>query len=92
MLKYSEINPLNVFGLRRVEHCPPHFEQVHFNLHTNDKKITDWIVENLEGRFWFGDSYVQYDDDVVSLGKCAGFEIHGEASYFSLILDQINCY
>jgi hypothetical protein len=44
MLKYGEINPLNVFGLRRVEHCPPHFEQVHFNLHVNDKKITDWIL------------------------------------------------
>ena len=92
MLKYGEINPLNVFGLRRVEHCPPHFEQVHFNLYVNDKKITDWISENLEGRFWFGDSYLQIEDNTISLGKSAGFEIHGEASYFSLILDQINCY
>lgn len=92
MLKYGEINPLNVFGLRRVDHCPPHFEQVHFNILTNDKKITDWISENLEGRFWFGDLYMYGDDSIVSLGKCAGFEIHSEASYFSLIIDQINCY
>lgn len=92
MLKYGEINPLNVFGLRRLEHCPPHFEQVHFDLRVNDKKITDWIIENLAGRFWFGDSYSQSEDDGISLSKCAGFEIVSEASYFSLMLDQINCY
>ena len=55
MLKHGEINPLNVFGLRRMDHCPPHFEKVYFDLRTSEKHISDWIYEHLIGRFWFGD-------------------------------------
>lgn len=91
MLKYGEVNPLNVFGLRQLEHCPPHFTQVPFDLSTSEKKIKDWIYENLEGRFYFGD-YIFSDDEGTKMRKCAAFELHGEASYFGLLLDKINTW
>lgn len=90
MLKYGEANPLAVFGLRYLEHCPPHFTQVDFDIKANEKTISDWIWANLEGRFWYGDRYYKDDENNVQLIKCAAFEIPGEASMFALILDQIN--
>lgn len=90
MLKHGEVNPLNVFGLRELQHCPPHFEKVYFELRTNIKDIKDWVYENLSGRFWFGEQYVEIADGKLSIEKCIAFENHAEASYFSLMLDQIN--
>jgi hypothetical protein len=90
MLKHNEVNPLAVFGLRRVEHCPPHFTTIKFSLRTNEKNITDWIWENLAGRFYLGDDYAQTDAGYISMDKLVGFEQAGEASYFSLVIDTIN--
>ena len=87
------MNPLAVFGLRRVDHCPPHFIQFTFDLQISDKTVTDWIYENLTGRFWYGDSYSLNSDRKdarVVMHKCAAFENPGEASYFALQLDTIN--
>jgi hypothetical protein len=89
MLKYGEVNPLAVFGLRELEHCPPHFIQVDFPLKAHEKEISDWIWANLSGRFWYGDRYYK-NKNVVEMCRCAAFEIPGEASMFALILDQIN--
>ena len=90
MLKYGEANALTIFGLRFVEHCPPHFTRVDFDLHTNEKEISDWIWANLDGRFWLGDRYYKDTENNVQMIKCAAFEIAGEASMFALMLDQIN--
>jgi len=90
MLKHNEANPLAVFGLRELEHCPPHFAQVQFDLKSNQKTITDWIWTNLSGRFWVGDWYYKDASNNVQIQKVAAFEIPGEASMFALILDQIN--
>lgn len=92
MLKHNEVNPLAVFGLRRVEHCPPHFTQVKFDLSTQEKTITDWIWEHLDGRFYIGDYYHESTSSGVNMQKMVAFETPGEASYFSLILDTINQY
>lgn len=91
MLKYGEVNPLNVWGLRTLDHCPPHFIKVNFDAQVNIKKITDWVFENLEGRFYVGDSYVEENERIV-MNKCLAFEIPGEASYFALILDKLNTW
>ena len=89
MLKHGEVNPLNVHGLRKLEHCPPHFECVQFNPYVNDKTVSDWIYENLSGRF-----YVGYRDTnsgrTVERQMVVAFELSSEASYFSLFLPQIN--
>ena len=92
MIKHGEPNLLNVFGLRRLEHSPPHFTRVTFDLRVDPKTITDWVYEHLEGRFWFGDHY-QVDVDgngKVGFCKAVSFEIAAEASYFGLVLNQIN--
>jgi hypothetical protein len=92
MLRNGQANPLNVHGLREKEHCPPHFIQVQFEIRCNGKQITDWIWENLEGRFWFGDLYYVNTNGSVAMTACAAFEIPGEASMFSLCLDRIQNY
>jgi hypothetical protein len=92
MLKHGEVNPLAVFGLRELEHCPPHFTTVDFDLRTTDKTIRDWIWSNLAGRFYMDDHYFRNTDNQVHFSKRAGFEIAGEASMFALVLDQINSH
>jgi hypothetical protein len=89
MLKNGEVNPLNVFGLRRLEHCPPHFARICFDLRVGEKAISDWVWENLEGRFWMGDQYYKTGSNTV-MQKCVAFEVPSESSYFALFLDQIN--
>lgn len=92
MLKHNEVNPLTVFGLRSVDHCPPHFTRVEFDLKTSEKAISDWIWANLSGRFYYGDWYSNSDivNGGVSFNKCVAFEIPAEASYFALMITQIN--
>ena len=94
MLKFSEANYLNVHNLRRVyDNCPPHFETVQFNLYVNEKKVTDWIHENTDGRFWVSQIVVKNNTNYPSKNTItyqAGFEIHSEASFFALMLEQFN--
>lgn len=90
MLKHNEVNPLSVFGLRRMEHCPPHFSPVRFDIRVNEKQITDWIWENLDGRFYVGDHYSESGNGNFISQKMVAFEEPGEASYFALVLDTIN--
>jgi hypothetical protein len=90
VLKHNEVNPLAVFGLRRVDHCPPHFSPVRFDIKVQEKIITDWIWENLDGRFYFGEYYYEDPNGSFNSQKMAAFEEPGEASYFALILDTVN--
>ena len=91
MLKHGEVNPLNVFGLRQLTHCPPHFERVQFDLSSSEKDITDWIYENLQGRFYIGSVDVRQPDNRPTFRQAlVAFEQASEASYFSLFLPQIN--
>ena len=90
MLKHNEVNPLSVFGLRRVEHCPPHFTTLLFESYVPEKIISDYIYEHLMGRFFLGDC-LDYEEDGSRIAqKMAAFELASEASYFSLILHTIN--
>ena len=92
MLRNGEANPLTVHGLREMSICPPHFVRVNFDLRTSSKVIKDWIWENFEGRFWFGDYYFVAENGSAAMSSSAAFEIPGEASMFSLMLDQIQQY
>lgn len=92
MLKHNEANPLSVHQMRRLEHCPPHFIPVRFGLATQEKNITDWIWENLDGRFYLSDYYAETDTNSLNMEKVAAFEIPGEASYFALMLSTINTF
>ena len=92
MLKHNEVNPLSVFGLRRMDHCPPHFITVPFDLRVAEKIISDWVWEHLSGRFYYGDHYYENDNGSLLGRKIVAFEEPGEASYFALMLDTINKY
>jgi hypothetical protein len=87
MLKHGEVNPLNVHGLRQLKHCPLHFERVEFVPIVTVKHLSDWVFENLEGRFYVGN----IDTPQQRLAVVA-FELASEASYFSLLLPQINTF
>lgn len=87
--KKFQPNPLNLFNLRRVEHCPPHFYAVEFDSQVAEKKLSDWIWENLSGRFFLGDVFITTESKR-EIRKRAGFEIHGEATYFALQINEIN--
>jgi len=66
---------------------------VDFDLSTNEKKLTDWIWENLEGRFFVGDTFVvdkTTKAKYTHMVKRAAFELHGEASYFAMFLPELN--
>lgn len=94
MLKQNEVNPLNVFGLRRMNHCPPHFEYLCFDLKTQEKNVTDWIYEHLSSRFFFGDVYI-FDANKGGAVLChkVAFEDSSELTYFAMFLDSvINIY
>lgn len=85
------VNQLNNHNLRELDHCPPHFFPVDFDLSANEKRLRDWIWENLQGRFYFGDTYGTGENAKNSyLKKRAAFEIHSEASYFAICLPELN--
>ena len=90
MLKHNEPNPLNIHGLRQVNHCPPHFTTVYFDLSVSEKDLTDWLYENLEGRFYSGQVDVRQESGKYARQQCIAFEQSSEASYFALFLPQIN--
>lgn len=91
MIKHGEVNPLNVFGLRKLDHCPPHFEPVIFEPYITQKQVTDWLYENLEGRFYVGDVDVARTlHGTFDRKLLVAFELPSEASYFSLILPTLN--
>jgi len=101
MLRNGEPNPLNIYGNRQIEGtCPPHFTQVKFDLymHQNIKEFSDWVWENLEGRFWAGDLYEteRIRDEragwkpTIQMNACIAFEIPSEATMFAMCRDQIS--
>jgi hypothetical protein len=75
-----------------MDYCPPHFTPVKFDLRVAEKQITDWIWENLSGRFYCGDFYEETSNGSLAGQKMIAFEEQGEASYFALVLDTVNQY
>lgn len=92
MLKYNEVNPLNVHDLRQINFVPPHFKKITINqeelqhLDSPRKVITSWIYENLSGRFCIISNTFNHDTITI------GFEEHSEASFFILSLSTIHNY
>lgn len=79
-----DINPLNIFGVRKVHYNPPHFAKVKisdFELH--DKKIEQWIEKKLQSRYFISKLPTIIDNSLRSQ-TYIGFEDHSELSYFLL--------
>ena len=92
MLKLLEPNWFNISGTRRVvTHCHPHFMPVSFSRNASELDISNWVYENLEGRYWIGDTQVRSGVELkLDILSTVAFEEHSEATYFSLMLNQIN--
>ena len=63
-----------------------------FEPYATEKQITDWLYENLEGRFYVGaiDIARTPGGKPIDRNLLVAFELPAEASYFSLILPSIN--
>ena len=95
MIKHGgEVNPLNVFDLREVPNVPPHFTKMTFDLVAAEKDISNWIYENMEGRFFLSGSFYSKNDGATggryTISACVAFELPSEATYFSMMLPSIN--
>lgn len=88
--KKFQPNLLNLFDLRRLNHYPPHFYAVDFDLSTNEKVISDWIWLHLSGRFYLGDIFIKNESGNKTFRKRAAFEIHGEGTLFAINLNDLN--
>jgi hypothetical protein len=83
--KEISINPLNVFGLRKVSFPPPHFEYVNMKLSYNMlDSIEKWIEKNSKKRYFIGKNIDLTKDRKIDNFLRIGFEDSKELSYFIL--------
>lgn len=85
MFNFKEPNPYNLFDIRKMEVPPPFFEYYNIKFTYNlEDAITDWIMKNLKGRFYVGQSLDILSDNNIDQCLKIGFENSKEASYFML--------
>lgn len=84
MQDLDKINPLNVFDCREVVDPPPYFHYIYADVRgSNIEHIRQWIHENLNHRFYIGES-LQLENNEWSVKIKLGFEEPKEASFFLL--------
>jgi hypothetical protein len=82
--KTFKVNPYNVFEMRRVSFCPPHFESILLTPTYNiNKALDEWILTNLSGRYYIGTD-VDCKEGPIKQKVKIGFEKSSELSYFML--------
>jgi hypothetical protein len=87
-----KINPLNVFKCREVTTPPPHFHYIYIDVKYNILQSTkDWIYENLKHRFYFGETLVLENNQLVTKIKI-GFEDSKETSFFLIACPLLKYY
>ena len=89
-LKNGKPNPLNYFGLRRVEFAAPHFSYTTLpDFRPSEAKALDlWIKSNLNGRYYIGqDLELDHNNSIVNVTRI-GFEQEKELSFFKIAYPQ----
>ena len=91
MDKKKQVNPLNVFEMRRVSFCPPHFESANVDMTYNMTRVIEtWIDEHTKGRYYLGQKIAQDQDSTVPNRRkikymtVVSFENSKDLSYFLL--------
>lgn len=81
-----KINPLNFYGIRKLQVPPPHFEclSIEMNRYNLEQTIVKWIEQNLKGRFYVGAVYELDKNNKQSKVIKIGFEDPKELSLFTL--------
>ena len=84
-------NPLDYHNQRRTDELCPHFITTYFalNLH-NSVKIINWIYENTESRFFFGQQYTKGSSGIFEYLYCVAFEYETDSVFFNLNLVDLN--
>lgn len=90
-LKHGKVNALNVLGLRRVDFPAHHFVYTVLPRYTPAymSRLDMWIDQNLNGRYYIGQSVDLIDNTIVFIVK-VGFENDKELSFFKLACPDIN--
>jgi len=78
------INPLNVLGLRKLSHIPPHFAKMTSKNIDKIDVIDSWIYTRLDSRYCVKKSYVLDQDKKMVEVVEIGIEEPKELSMFSL--------
>lgn len=79
-------NPLNYFGLRRVNYAPPHFFYYTIQKSGNSiiNSLSTWIENNLQYRYYINQVLTLNKNKVIVYGVKIGFEYESELGYFVL--------
>ena len=85
-LKNGKPNPLNYFNLRKVEFAAPHFKYTQLGKYspTMLKKIDDWILKNLNNRYYIGQGINLDNTNTIVHTIKVGFESEKELSFFTI--------
>lgn len=85
-LKNGKPNPLNYFGLRRVEFACPHFKYTVIDKYnpTFVKSIDSWITKNLNNRYYIGQEILLDNSNTIIYGTRIGFESEKDLSFFTI--------
>ncbi len=90
-LKNGKVNPLNALGLRKVSFPAHHFHYTIFSRYTPTiaTNIDRWIYQNLNGRYYIGQSIDIVDNTIVYVTQI-GFEQEKEVSFFKLACPHLS--
>ena len=85
-IKNGKPNPLNYFGLRRVEIACPHFKYTSMDRYNPSlvKSIDSWIRKNLNNRYYVGQDVMLDHTNTIIYGIRIGFESEKELSFFTI--------
>lgn len=85
-LKNGKPNPLNYFGIRRVEFACPHFKYTNLDKYnpTLLKQLDNWIKSNLNNRYYIGQSLALDHTNTIVYNTRIGFESEKELSFFTI--------
>lgn len=85
-LKNGKPNPLNYFNLRRVDVVCPHFKYTSVDKYTPTlvKSINQWILFNLNSRYYIGQGITLDNTNTIVYNTRIGFESEKELSFFTI--------
>jgi hypothetical protein len=91
-LKNGKPNPLDYFGMRRVDYACPHFEYFTVNRYKREQiaAINEWIIKNLNGRYYIGKGISLSSNNEIIYNITIGFEAEKELSFFTIACPNLN--
>ena len=80
-----KVNPFTIFGVRRAQFPPNHFDYANIPLRYNmEEAVERWIKNNLRGRYYVGKAVIATQESGLEYTVRVGFEDMKELSYFML--------